>query len=186
MTGSIVNMYTSSWCDCVVSNSEEFSTAIRKKKNSPFPLLVTITERKFNEGSFICVYCAKINKYGGSYVSGQCNLMEYYCNVKVFSRCVRNWLVVFLWPVPLWVKVLHWMGTWTRSCGPLPSCTIPHLSMTTKICLIKSPKIPMCSSFQTLQPNLPQDPPNCPCPRDPPPYPPPPSVRIPHHVSVLR
>lgn len=105
---------------------------------------------------------------------------------KFFSRCVRNWFVVFLWPVLLWVKVLHWMGTWTRSCGPLPSCTIPHLSMTTKICLIKSPKIPMCSSFQTLQPNLPQDPPNCPCLRDPPPSPPRPSVRTPHHVSVLR
>lgn len=111
---------------------------------------------------------------------------SYFCHVKVFSRCVRNWFVVFLWPVLLWVKVLHWMGTWTRSCGPLPSCTIPHLSMTTKICLIKSPKIPMCSSFQTLQPNLPQDPPNCPCPRDPPPSPPRPSVRTPHHVSVLR
>lgn len=86
-------MYTSSWCDCVVSNSEEFSTAIRKNF-SPYPLLTTITERKFNEGSFICVHCAKINKYGGSGVSGQCNLTGNITAMWKFSHVV---LGIDLW-----------------------------------------------------------------------------------------
>lgn len=99
----------------------------------------------------------------------------------------KEFAVAFLWPLPVWVmRVLCWMGTWTQSYGPHPSCTTPRRSRTTKISLIRSPMIPMCSSFQALQPNLPQGPPNCPCPRDPQPCLPLLSAWTPRHVSLTQ
>lgn len=55
-------------------------------------LWATITERKFNEGSFIWVYCAKLNKHGGPCVSGQCYLTSNDRHVKTVLLCVRNLL----------------------------------------------------------------------------------------------
>ena len=85
-------------------------------------LWATITERKFNEGSFIWVYCAKLKKHGGPCVSGQCYLTSNDGHVKTVLLCLRN----LLWHFCGLCRYGWWESSVERGPGCRTMVLTPH------------------------------------------------------------